>query len=311
MTLDANYVYVANRHNLVDVYGLDATGNTQPTASISGTNTDMDYPLGIAVDSRHIYVSNSDSSTVTIYPLDATGNAAPTYTLGGSNTGIYDPWGLAVDSNNLYVANSSGTITVYALDQIPALKPAFVAGAMDPQAAPEPAPLPKAPDAEATAIPGANGGVPATAAIPGSLPVLGGAPAPGPHVTDLVGGEVSAGSPLIGGFTVAGNTPRKFLIWAVAPSLESPGMDDPLSALSLAVFDSSGRNLAQSDPWHTSEAGASDLAAAEAATGAFPLPSGSKDSAVIVTLAPGNYTAVASGVGNTAGTVLVEICEIP
>jgi len=47
------------------------------------------------------------------------------------------------------------------------------------------------------------------------------------------------------------------------------------------------------------------------ATGAFALPLGSKDSALIATLSAGAYTAVVSGVGNITGTALVELYVIP
>ena len=54
-----------------------------------------------------------------------------------------------------------------------------------------------------------------------------------------------------------------------------------------------------------------EIAATASAAGAFPLASGSRDSAVVVTLSPGAYTAVVSGVGGTTGTALVEIYTLP
>jgi hypothetical protein len=38
---------------------------------------------------------------------------------------------------------------------------------------------------------------------------------------------------------------------------------------------------------------------------------GSADSAILIVLPPGNYTAEVSGVGGTTGTALVEVYEIP
>ena len=43
--------------------------------------------------------------------------------------------------------------------------------------------------------------------------------------------------------------------------------------------------------------------------GAFPLPAGSKDAALLITLQPGSYTVVVTGVGNTTGNALVEIYD--
>ena len=44
--------------------------------------------------------------------------------------------------------------------------------------------------------------------------------------------------------------------------------------------------------------------------GAFPLAPG-KDAALVLDLSPGVYSAVVSGVNNTAGVALVEIYEVP
>jgi hypothetical protein len=51
--------------------------------------------------------------------------------------------------------------------------------------------------------------------------------------------------------------------------------------------------------------------ATAAAVGAFALPAGSRDAAIVATLPAGSYTAIVSGVGNTAGTALVELYVVP
>jgi len=53
------------------------------------------------------------------------------------------------------------------------------------------------------------------------------------------------------------------------------------------------------------------VAAAIASTGVFRLPAGSKDSALVVTLPPGSYTALTQASDGGYGTVLVEIYEVP
>ncbi len=53
------------------------------------------------------------------------------------------------------------------------------------------------------------------------------------------------------------------------------------------------------------------VARAASAVGAFALPSGSRDAALLLTIAPGAYTAQISGVGNTTGVALVEIYDVP
>ena len=71
---------------------------------------------------------------------------------------------------------------------------------------------------------------------------------------------------------------------------------------------------ASNDDWAVpsgSTAGAPVLAETAAQVGAFPLLAGSKDAVLLVTLAPGNYTAEVRGAPGTAGLVLVEVYEAP
>jgi hypothetical protein len=56
--------------------------------------------------------------------------------------------------------------------------------------------------------------------------------------------------------------------------------------------------------------GTAELSAAFSQVGAFTLPSGSKDAALLVTLPAGNYSVQVNGVGGT-GTALVEVYEVP
>ena len=73
----------------------------------------------------------------------------------------------------------------------------------------------------------------------------------------------------------------------------------------LEVTDTAGR-LASNDNWDAT------LAPVFGQVGAFPLPVGSKDSAVVVTLAAGrSYTVQVSGAGATVGEALVEVYEVP
>jgi hypothetical protein len=56
---------------------------------------------------------------------------------------------------------------------------------------------------------------------------------------------------------------------------------------------------------------AADVAAADTAAGAFGLARGSKDAALVVTLPPGQYTAIVSGTDNATGAAIVEVYELP
>ena len=85
--------------------------NETPTATISGSNTDLTYPEGIALDSSSkIYVPDRTADSVFVYPAlgSSTGllDEAPTATIAGSNTGLSGPFGIALDSSGkIYVAD--------------------------------------------------------------------------------------------------------------------------------------------------------------------------------------------------------------
>jgi hypothetical protein len=134
-------------------------------------------------------------------------------------------------------------------------------------------------------------------------------------------GFVTSGAgALINGFIVTGNSPKMVLIRGVGPTLQSSynfpnALADPI----LNVYDSTGALVAQNDNWGTPvtvssvqvAASASTIASAASSVGAFPLTPGSNDSALVVTLAPGAYTAQVSGANGTSGVALLEVYEIP
>ena len=109
--------YVANfTGNSITVYAAGATGNTSPTATIAGSNTGLNGPIGVAFDAAgQLYVSDGNSNSITVYAAGATGNATPTATIAGTNTGLNSPAGIALDAaGRLYVGNlDNNTITVY------------------------------------------------------------------------------------------------------------------------------------------------------------------------------------------------------
>jgi sugar lactone lactonase YvrE len=87
-----------------------ASGNTAPTRTITGCNTGLQDPLGIARDAAgNLYVANGGASTITVYDPAASGDVAPTRTIAGGNTGLTNPHGITLDgAGNLYVADDDG-----------------------------------------------------------------------------------------------------------------------------------------------------------------------------------------------------------
>ena len=68
--------------------------------------------------------------------------------------------------------------------------------------------------------------------------------------------------------------------------------------------------VAANSGWSTSPDAAA-IAAASAQVGAFALGAASADAAMIVSLAPGNYSAQVVGANGTAGIAIIEIYELP
>jgi hypothetical protein len=114
------------------------------------------------------------------------------------------------------------------------------------------------------------------------------------------------GDILIAGFNVAGAGQRRLLVRAVGPGLATFGLGGTLADPKLEIY-SGNTVVAANDNWDA----AATPAATQASVGAFALPAGSKDAVLIVTLAPGSYTAQVSGAGNTTGLGLVELYELP
>ena len=110
---------------------------------------------------------------------------------------------------------------------------------------------------------------------------------------------------LIAGIVVGGTTPKNVLVRAAGPGLRDFNVSGTLVDPSLAVVDSAGRIVAQNDNWETSGDNTA-LTSASARLGAFQFRAGSRDAALLTVLAPGNYTAVVSGVNNSVGVALVE-----
>ncbi|MDX2185805.1 MAG: CAP domain-containing protein [Opitutaceae bacterium] len=116
----------------------------------------------------------------------------------------------------------------------------------------------------------------------------------------------------IAGFVVGGTTPRKVLVRASGPALELLGVADTLPDPLLSVYrlDGATRTLVgANDNWGNDAATAMKIEGVSAAVGAFPWSRGSKDAALVLTLAPGNYTGVVEGAKGESGNGLIEVYD--
>jgi hypothetical protein len=111
-------------------------------------------------------------------------------------------------------------------------------------------------------------------------------------------------SVLIGGFIIQGPNPKRIMLRAIGPSLSLAGaLQDPV----LELHDAAGALLATNDNWRTTNIGgvltSSQLVDLVAST--VP-PTNDAESALVVTLNPGAYTALVRGANNSTGIAVIE-----
>lgn len=111
--------------------------------------------------------------------------------------------------------------------------------------------------------------------------------------------RVSTGdSVAIGGFIITGVAPKKVVLRAMGPSLQ--GLDDALADPILELRDAAGDLITANDDWRDNAESASELTTIGLA------PAEDAESALIITLLPGQYTAIVRGSNGMTGTALVE-----
>jgi probable HAF family extracellular repeat protein len=111
---------------------------------------------------------------------------------------------------------------------------------------------------------------------------------------------------MIGGFIAGGGSVGGYageLVRAIGPSLTGAGVAGALQDTTLELYDGNGVLITSNDNWKLRPDGSSQEADIRATT--IP-PTDDRESAVVATLAPGNYTAIVRGVNNTTGIAVVE-----
>jgi hypothetical protein len=109
---------------------------------------------------------------------------------------------------------------------------------------------------------------------------------------------------LIGGFFVGGTDSKQILVRAIGPSLAAANVVNPLADPTLEFFNGQGTMVDSNDDWMTSPQKAQIQASGLA-------PTDAKESAVLQTLAAGQYTAVVRGANSGMGVGSVEIYQLP
>jgi hypothetical protein len=112
---------------------------------------------------------------------------------------------------------------------------------------------------------------------------------------------------LIAGFVIAGSTSKTVLIRASGPALVPFGVQGVLPDPQLQLNDSTGI-VAANLSWE----GSPQIASEAASVGAFSWSDpASHDTALLVTLPPGPYTAQVSGASGDTGIALIEVYDVP
>ncbi len=106
---------------------------------------------------------------------------------------------------------------------------------------------------------------------------------------------------MIGGFIVggAGGGNSTVIVRAIGPSLSAAGITNPLQDPTLELHDADGALISSNDNWM-------DSPDKQVLIDDSIAPTNAAESAIVATLAPGNYTAVVQGSHGGTGVALVE-----
>jgi sugar lactone lactonase YvrE len=297
--------------------------NTASTGSIlkytpSGTMTTFvanlgdGGPIGLAFDSNgNLYVSKSGNN------MPGNGSivkVAPNGTMSPFAAGLSQPFGMVVDgANNLYVADlGSGSIFRFTPG---GTKTTFASGLSSPRSL--------AFDSNGVLYVGEFGSH-------DIVKFPGGVKTPFSHDDTFIGGlafepptaqltNISTrglvqplSDVMIGGFIIKGSGPKTVIVRAIGPDLSRFGIPNPLADPTLELHDGTRALIASNNDWQTTIIGGvitSNQVSAIQNSG--HVPNQPRESAIIATLPPGNYTAIVSGLGPTPGVALVEVYDLP
>jgi hypothetical protein len=107
---------------------------------------------------------------------------------------------------------------------------------------------------------------------------------------------------MIGGTIIIGSNPAKVLVRGIGPSLTNAGVLNALQDPTLELHNGNGALIASNNNWRDSQE-------AEIIGTTIP-PTDNRESAILVNLAPGAYTAIVRGAGNSTGVAVVEAYQL-
>jgi DNA-binding beta-propeller fold protein YncE len=89
------------------VFDGDAKGDVAPLRTISGPLSQIDWPMGVAVDEANdeIFIANNGDNSILVFPRTASGNVQPKRVIRGPLTGVKGPMGVSIAKDEIWVAN--------------------------------------------------------------------------------------------------------------------------------------------------------------------------------------------------------------
>jgi hypothetical protein len=114
---------------------------------------------------------------------------------------------------------------------------------------------------------------------------------------------------MIGGF-ILGNSAQssRILVRGIGPSLEAIGISNALPNPTLELRNGNGSLVASNDNWKVDDQ--TQLSQENVIRATTVPPSNDLESAIVATLAPGNYTAVLAGKNSGVGVAVVEVYNL-
>jgi hypothetical protein len=117
-------------------------------------------------------------------------------------------------------------------------------------------------------------------------------------------GKVQTGdNVMIGGFILGGSDPSKVLLRAIGPELTAKGVAGALQDTVVELRNANGALVSSNDDWQSTQK--------QAIIDTGVPPTDPRESAIVATLNPGNYTGIVRGKNDTTGVALVEVYVLP
>ena len=144
---------------------------------------------------------------------------------------------------------------------------------------------------------------PTPSPTPSPSPVATPTPTPTPaqllNISTRLNVQTGAKASIVG-FIITGNAPKKVIVRGIGPSMTgvSPVLENPV----LELYGNNGSLVTSNDNWKDLQQSAIEESSLA--------PTDEKESAIIATLAPGGYTAIVTGKGETTGVGAVEMYDL-